>query len=49
MKTKKISKQRKNARKVKIESELKSEFGDVFSEDFLDEEALILAMADEED
>lgn len=49
MKTKKVSKDRKKIREFNIESELKGEFGDVFSDDFLDEETMILTMAEDEE
>ena len=42
MKTKTKTEQIKKEREFKIESELKSEFGSVYSDDFLDEEAFML-------
>jgi len=47
MKTKKTTKEIKKAREVKIESELKSEFGNVYCDDFLDEEAFMLVNCDD--
>jgi len=47
MKTKAKTEQIKKAREFKIETELKSEFGSVYCDDFLDEEAFILANCDD--
>ena len=48
MKTKIKTKEIKRAREFKIENELKSEFGNVFNNDFLDEDAFAMA-CDEDD
>ena len=47
MKNKKPTKKKRQTKEISIESELKGEFGSVYSDDFLDEEALILAMDDD--
>lgn len=47
MKTKKATKNKKALRAVTVEDELKSEFGSVYSEDFLDEESMIMAGDDD--
>ena len=49
MKTKSVTRQRHAEREFNIDAELKGEFGDVYSEDILDEEAMCLAMADDEE
>ena len=48
MKTKTKTKEIKKAREIKIESELKSEFGNVYCNDFLDEEAFMLVNSDDD-
>jgi len=48
MKTKTKTKEIKKARELKIENELKSEFGSVINDDFLDEEAFALAGEEDE-
>jgi len=48
MKTKKTTKERKQSREVKIQSDLEKEFGSVLNDDFLDEEAFMLVAYDEE-
>ena len=48
MKTKTKTKEIKKARELKIENELKSEFGSVINDDFLDEDAFAMA-CDEDD
>jgi len=47
MKTKTTTKEIKKAREFKIENELKSEFGSVYGDDFLDEEAFMLVNSDD--
>ena len=49
MKTKTKTKQIKKEREFKIENELKSEFGSVYCEDFLDEEAFMLCNAEDDE
>ena len=39
--------ERKRERSFSINDELLGEYGDLYSDDFLDEEALVLAMEDE--
>ena len=46
MKTKTHTRQRKAERKFNLDSELKSEFGHVLSNDMLDEEAFLMANDD---
>ena len=48
MKTKTKTEQIKKEREFKIENELKNEFGSVYNNDFLDEEALALAGEEDE-
>ena len=48
MKTKTTTKKIKREREFKIENELKSVFGNVFNNDFLDEDAFAMA-CDEDD
>jgi hypothetical protein len=49
MKTKSVTKQRHAEREFNIDAELKGEFRDVLSDDMLDEDALVMAMSDDED
>ena len=48
MKTKKVSKERKQIRKLKVEPELREEFGKILSNDFLDEDAFAMANCDDD-
>jgi len=48
MKTKTTTKEIKKAREFKIENELKSEFGSVYGDDFLDEEAFLCNCDDDD-
>lgn len=48
MKTKSVTRQRHAEREFSIDAELKGEFGDVYSEDILDEDALCLALSEDE-
>ena len=47
MKTKKVTKTRKALRAITVEDELKSELGEVYSDDFLDEEAMAMVGDDD--
>ena len=49
MKTKTKTEQIKKEREFKIENELKSEFGIVYNNDFLDEEAFMLCNAEDDE